>query len=1067
MFKKFIRRPVLSIVISLIVVFLGILSMVSLPVTQFPSISPPIVNITADYPGANNELLVKSVVIPLERAINGVPGMKYMTSDAGNDGEASIKVVFNLGTDPNLAAVNVQNLVSSAVNKLPPLVVREGVKITREVPNMLMYINLYSDDPKADQKFLFNYADINILPELKRINGVGSADILGTREYAMRIWLKPDRLTAYNISADEVMEALNEQSLEASPGKTGESSGKRSQSFEYILKYPGRYKTEKEYGNIILKANGNGEFVRLKDVADIEFGSSMYDIYSTLNGKPSAAITVKQSYGSNASDVIANIKELLTTLEKTSLPKGMHYDISYDVSRFLDASIDKVIHTLFEAFILVAIVVYLFLGDFRSTLIPTLAVPVSLIGTFAVMNAFGITLNLISLFALVMAIGVVVDDAIVVIEAVHAKMEEKNLSPLKATEEAMSEISGAIVAITLVMASVFIPVAFMSGPVGIFYRQFSITMASSIILSGLVALTLTPALCALILKNNHGKPKKKTPLTIFLDKFNNIFTVGAGKYRNILNKTVTRKVVTLPLLLAFCLGTYFLSNKIPSGFIPGEDQGMIYAIIQTPPGSTLERTNQIAHELQKAAEDIDGVQTVSSLAGYEVLSEGTGSNSGTCLINLKDWKDRKESAAEIIEQLEKKAKEINGGNIEFFQPPSIPGYGAAGGFELRLLDKTGNGDYHKMEEVSNEFVKELKKRPELGSVFTFYSASFPQYMMKIDNDIAEQKGVSIEKAMDNLSTLIGSNYETSFIRFDRPYKVIVQAGPQYRALPTDILKLYVKNDKGEMVPYSDFMKLEKVYGLSEITRHNMYNSAQVSGSPAPGYSSGQAIKAIQEVADKTLPRGFAIDWAGISKDEVSRGNEAVYIFLICLAFVYLILSAQYESFVLPLPVILSLPTGIFGAFLCLNLFGLENNIYAQVAMVMLIGLLGKNAVLIVEFAIQRKSEGLSTKEAALEGASLRFRPILMTSFAFIAGLIPLAMATGPGATGNRTIGTAAAGGMLIGTIFGLMIIPGLYYIFANIAAKSKFAKYEEEIPLSEDIHYIDLDNDEIKDNENA
>ncbi len=1049
MFRRFIRRPVLSIVISLIIVFLGILSLLSLPVTQFPAISPPKVNITAEYPGANNELLIKSVVIPLERAINGVPGMKYMASDAGNDGEASIQVVFDLGTDPNVAAINVQNHISSAINKLPPLVVREGVKITREEPNMLMYINLYSDDPKANQKFLFNFADINVMSELKRIKGVGFADILGTREYAMRIWLKPDRLTAYNISADEVMQALGEQSIEASPGKTGESSGKRSQSFEYILKYPGRYSTEKEYGNIILKSKSDGQFIRLKDVADVEFGSSMYDIYSNLNGKPSAAITIKQSYGSNASEVIKNVKDLMKDLEKTSFPKGMHYEISYDVSRFLDASMEKVVHTLFEAFVLVGIVVFLFLGDWRSTLIPTLAVPVSLIGTFAIMSAFGITLNMISLFALVMAIGVVVDDAIVVIEAVHAKMEEKNLSPMKATEEAMHEISGAIIAITLVMASVFIPVAFMSGPVGVFYRQFSITMASSIILSGVVALTLTPALCALILKKHSGHSKKKTPINVFLDKFNNLFTVGAGKYRNMLNKGVSKKMVTLPILLAFCAGAFFLSNNLPTGFIPAEDQGMIYAIIQTPPGSTLERTNQIARELQKQCEDVDGVQSVSSLAGYEILSEGTGSNSGTCLINLKDWADRKESAAEIIEQLEKKAKEIPGANIEFFQPPSIPGYGAAGGFELRLLDKAGSGDYHKMEEISKNFVAELKKRPEVGTAFTFYSASFPQYMLKIDNDLAEKKGVSIDKAMGNLSTLIGSDYETSFIRFDRPYKVIVQASPQYRALPTDILKLYVKNDQGQMVPYSDFMTMEKVYGLSEMTRHNMYSAAEVSGTPADGYSSGQTIKAIQEVADKTLPRGYGIDWAGISKDEVSRGNEAVFIFLVCLGFVYLILSAQYESFILPLPVIFSLPIGIFGAFMFLKLFGLENNIYAQVAMVMLIGLLGKNAVLIVEFAVQRKAEGISIKDAAIEGAYARFRPILMTSFAFIAGLLPLVFATGPGKIGNRTIGTAASGGMLIGTIFGLMVIPGLYYIFGNIAAKSRLARYEEENPLTE------------------
>ena len=732
-------------------------------------------------------------------------------------------------------------------------------------------------------------------------------------------------------------------------------------------------------------------------------------------------------------------------------PKGMHYEVSYDVSKFLDASIEKVIHTLVEAFILVGIVVFMFLGDWRSTLIPTLAVPVSLIGTFALMGVFGITLNLISLFALVMAIGVVVDDAIVVIEAVHAKMEEKHLSPYKATQEAMHEISGAIIAITCVMAAVFIPIAFMSGPVGIFYRQFAITMATAIVLSGIVALTLTPALCALILKNNHSVPRKKTVLNRFLDGFNRLFVIGASRYNNILLKIVNKRTLTFGMLAAFCAGVYFLNNSLPTGFIPNEDQGMFYAIIQTPPGSTLERTNQVAAKLQKIAEGIDGVQSVSSLAGYEILTEGTSANTGSCLINLKSWEERSKSAQEIIEELEEKSKELTGANIEFFQPPAVPGYGAAGGFELRLLDKSGSGDYAKMEQVSKDLVKELSKRPEIGSVFTFYSASFPQYLLKIDNDKAEQKGVSIADAMENLSTLIGSNYETSFIKFDRPYKVMVQALPEYRALPQDVLKMFVKNDQGEMVPYSAFLTLEKVYGLSEYTRHNMYNSAEISGAPAPGYSSGAAIKAITEVAKETLPRGYGIDWAGISKDEVSRGNEAAVIFAICLGFVYLILAAQYESFILPLPVILSLPAGIFGAYLCLSSLGLENNIYAQVAMVMLIGLLGKNAVLIVEFAIFRHREGHSVYKSAVEGAILRFRPILMTSFAFIAGLIPLVIASGPGAIGNRTIGTAAAGGMLIGTIFGLIIVPGLYFIFGTIADKTKLSRYEDETPLSEHI----------------
>jgi HAE1 family hydrophobic/amphiphilic exporter-1 len=1055
MFNKFIHRPVLSIVISLIITFLGVLAITQLPVTQFPSISPPKVNVTADYPGANGELMIKSVIIPLERAINGVPGMKYMESDAGNDGEGTIQIVFNLGTDPNQASINVQNLVASVINKLPPVVVREGVKITREESNMLMYINLYAKDPKIDQKFLYNFADINLLSELKRVKGVGFADILGNRDYAMRVWLRPDKMLTHQVSADEVLKALNEQSLEASPGKVGESSGKKSQAFEYVLKYPGRFSTKQEYENVIIKSSANGEILRLKDVADVEFGSEYYDLYSNLNGKASAAIVLKQSYGSNASQVIEDVKLKLAEIKSTSFPKGVDYEISYDVSKFLDASIEKVIHTLIEAFILVGLVVFIFLGDWRSTVIPAIAVPVSLIGTFVFMQFFGITLNLITLFALVLAIGIVVDNAIVVIEAVHAKMEEKNLSPVKATEEAMHEISGAIIAITLVMAAVFIPVAFMSGPVGVFYRQFSITMATAIILSGLVALTLTPALCAMMLRNTHGQVKKKTWIDSFLASFNNQFNKLTGRYHNLLRKIVNRRTVTFGMLIAFCVGIWALNSSLPSGFIPNEDQGMFYAIIQTPPGSTLERTNQVATELQKIAQQIPDVKSVSSLAGYEILSEGTGSNSGTCLINLKGWDERKHSVQQVIDELDAKSKNISGAAIEFFQPPAVPGYGAGGGFELRLLDKAGSGDYKKMETVSRDFVKELNKRPELSQVFTFYSASFPQFMLKIDNDLAQQKGVTIDNAMSTLSTLIGSNYETSFIRFGRQYKVMVQALPQYRASPDDLLKLYVKNSRDEMVPFSAFMKLEKVYGLSEITRHNLYNSSEISGAAAPGFSSGAAINTVNEVAKTSLPRGFGIEWAGISADEVARGNQAIYIFLICLIFVYMLLAAQYESFLLPFPVILSLPAGIFGAFLLLKVLGLENNIYAQVSMVMLIGLLGKNAVLIIEFAVQKHKSGKKLIDAAIEGAVVRFRPILMTSFAFIAGLIPLVFASGPGAIGNKTIGSAAAGGMLIGTAFGVILIPGLYYIFGRLSEKHILVKDENENPLTEEIDHND------------
>lgn len=1049
MFKKFIHRPVLSISISLVIIFLGVLAINSLPISQFPSIAPPRVNIFIAYPGASADVLVRSVLIPLEKSINGTPGMNYMTSDATSAGEATIQVVFNLDTDPNQAVVSVKNRIEQVTNRLPPLVQREGIIVSGTQPNMLMYVNLFSEDEKADQKFLYNYANVHILPELMRITGISQAQILGSRQYAMRIWLKPDRMRAYNVSTDEVMQALEEQSVIGSPGRIGQSSGKTSQSLEYVLTYPGRYNEPQQYENIIIRANSEGEILHLKDVAEVEFGSEFYDIYSNLDNRPSAAITLKQTYGSNASKVIEEVKEKLEEIKAENFPPGMDYEISYDVSGFLDASIEKVIHTLGEAFVLVALVVFIFLGDWRSTLIPTLAVPVSLIGTFIFMQAFGLTINLITLFALVLAIGIVVDDAIVVVEAVHAKMHDNpHLSPYQAVKLVLNEISGAVIAITLLMAAVFVPVAFMSGPVGIFYRQFSITMATSIILSGVVALTLTPVLSAMILKNNHGKPRKTNLLERGLQKFNEGFEKLTGRYAWLLKKIVNRRLVTFGILLAFGLGVLGLSKTLPAGFIPSEDQGMIYAIIQTPPGSTLERTNDISRQLQEIAEEIDGIQSVSALAGYEVLTEGRGSNAGTCLINLKPWSARKETVWEIIEELEERAHEIPGATIEFFQPPAVPGYGAAGGFALRLLDKTNSGDYKSFEKVNDEFMEKLYQRPELSGLFTFFAANYPQYELEIDNQAAMQKGVSIGKAMDNLGILIGSTYEQGFIRFGSFYKVYVQAAPEYRKLPQDIMQLYVKNDRDEMVPYSSFMTIHKKQGLNEITRFNMYTSAAINGSPAEGFSSGEAIAAIQEVA-KSLPRGYGIDWVGLSKDEVERGNEAIYIFLVVLGFVYLVLAAQYESFILPLAVIFSLPAGVFGSFLLLKAMGLANDIYAQVGLVMLVGLLGKNAVLIVEFAVQKHQQGASVLDAAIEGARVRFRPILMTSFAFIAGLIPLVLAHGPGAIGNRTIGASALGGMLFGTIFGVVIVPGLYYIFGRLTEGKQLIKDEDNRPYTE------------------
>jgi HAE1 family hydrophobic/amphiphilic exporter-1 len=1047
MFNIFIKRPVLAIVISLVFIFMGLLAINTLPTSQFPSIAPPRVVVSVAYPGASADVLVKSVLIPMEKAVNGVPGMKYMTSDAVSAGEANIQVVFDLGTDPNQAVVNVKNRIEQVTNRLPVLVQREGIIVNILQPNMLMYVNVYSTDKHADENFLYNFAQVDILRELSRVTGVGSAQILGSRQYAMRIWLKPDRMRAYNISTEEVMEALANQSVIGSPGRLGRSDSKRSEALEYVLTYEGRYNKPEQYKDIIIRANANGEILHLKDVAGVELGSEFYDIYSNLNGHPSAAIVLKQTYGSNANVVIKNIKDKLEEL-KGSFPPGMDYEISYDVSSFLDASIDKVVHTLGEAFILVAIVVFLFLGDWRSTLIPTLAVPVSLIGAFFFMQLFGLNINLITLFALVLAIGVVVDDAIVVVEAVHAKMDEEHLSPYNAVKKVLTEISGAVIAITLLMTAVFVPVAFMTGPVGIFYRQFAITMACSIVLSGVVALTLTPVLCAIILKNNHGQPRKKSLMNRFLDGFNRQFEKLTGRYTTLLTHIVNRKLVTFGILIVFGLGIFGISRDLPAGFIPSEDQGMIYAILQTPPGSTLERTNDVARQLQKIAEHVEGIRSVSALAGYEVLTEGRGSNAGTCLINLKDWSERKHSVTEIIEELEKESKKIPGATIEFFGPPAVPGYGAAGGFALRLLDKTNSDDYRDLEKVNDEFMAALEKRKELTGLFTFFSANYPQYELKIDNQAAMQKGVSIGKAMDNLSIMVGSTYEQGFIRFGNFFKVYVQASPEYRALPEDLLKLYVKNNRDEMVPYSAFMSMKKTHGLNEITRYNMYTSSAIRGEPAKGYSSGEAIRVIQEEAKK-LPHGYDIDWEGLSKDEVARGNEAVYIFLVVLLFVYLVLAAQYESFILPLSVIMSLPAGIFGSFLLIKMMGLANDIYAQVGLVMLVGLLGKNAVLIVEFAAQKREQGMSVLDAAIEGAKVRFRPILMTSFAFIAGLLPLVFAHGPGAIGNRTIGASALGGMLFGTVFGVIVVPGLYLIFGTIASKRKLIKDEDELPLFE------------------
>lgn len=1026
------------------------LAVTQLPMTQFPNIAPPEVNVTVEYTGANAETVTKAAIVPLERAINGVPGMKYMSSDAGNDGVGVVQVLHEIGTDPDVAAVNIQNRVAAITAELPEEVIRNGVKIAKEENAMLMYLNIYSSDTTITEKFLYNFADINILAELKRIKGVGFADIVGAKEYAMRIWLKPDKMLTYNVSTVDILEALEEQNLEAAPGKVGESSDKSAQALQYVIKYTGKFNKEEDYANIPLKSTPEGQILRIKDVADVEFGTTYFDVETKQNGRPAAAIMLKQLPGSNASEVISKVKARMAEIKENVFLQGMDYEVSYDVSRFLDASVDEVVRTLIEAFLLVSLVVFIFLQDWRSTLIPALAVPVSLVGTFFFMQFFGFSLNLITLFALVMAIGIVVDNAIVVVEAVHAKMEKDHrITAQTAAEQAMKEITGAIIAITLVMSAVFIPVAFLSGPSGIFYRQFSLTMAIAIVLSGLVALTLTPALCAMMLKNTHHKTHKNGALERFFGGFNRWYNSLEEQYRGLVAVIAARRVVTFGLLAAFCIGTGFLGKILPTGFIPNEDQGMFYASITTPAGATLERTKAVVNEIQRVCKDIPEIESISTLAGTNILSDGTGATYGTCLINLKPWEQRSRSAGALMEICAERTAHLKDAKIEFFPPPAVPGYGNASGFELRLLDKTGSGDFKKMEVVVNQFIEDLKARPEVGSAFSIFDASYPQYLLHFDSDKAAQKGVTVNNAMGTLQTLLGSEYATNFIKFGQMYKVMVQALPEYRAKPDDLLKLTVKNHAGEMVPMSAFLRIEKIFGVDQVTRYNMFPSAELNGEAATGVSSGIALAAVQEVAKTKLPKGYDIDWAGISRDEVNAGNEAGYIFLICLVFVYLLLAAQYESFLLPMPVILSLPTGVFGSFFLLWVMGLENNIYAQIALIMLIGLLGKNAILIVEFAVLRKNEGRTALQAAVEGAKSRLRPILMTSFAFIAGLLPLMFASGAGAIGNRTIGTASAGGMLFGTVLGVLVVPGLYVLFSRISHRHPLVKDEEEKPLTE------------------
>ncbi|MFR8963214.1 MAG: efflux RND transporter permease subunit [Bacteroides uniformis] len=1038
MFKIFIKRPILSGVISVIFICLGAMAINTLPITQFPDIVPPSVTVTARYTGASADVMSKTVATPLERAINGVPGMTYMTTVCTNDGMSLTTIYFNVGTDPDVAAVNVQNRVTTVLDELPEEVIRAGVITEKEVNSMLMYLNIMSIDSTHTEKFVYNFADINILRELKRIDGVGLVDVMGSRDYAMRVWLNPNRLASYNMSPQDVTEAIRSQNIEAAPGKTGISSDKLPQQLQYTLQYTGKFSTPEEYGKIVLKALPDGSVLRLKDVAEIEFDSEDYNMVSMTDGKPSASIMIKQRPGSNAREVIQNIKEKMEEIKETSFLPGMEYNISYDVSRFLEASISSVLKTLLEAFILVFIVVYIFLQNLRSTLIPAIAVPVSLIGTFFFMDILGFSINMLTLFALVLAIGIVVDNAIVVVEAVHVKMHKDKLSPYKASVAAMKEIGGAIVAITLVMSAVFVPVGFMTGTVGIFYQQFSLTLAVAIVISGINALTLSPALCAMLLRDPHTKSRKKKSnlLRRFFIIFNRGYDRFEKKYNWGLHKYLNRKVVTYVTLILFFFFAWGSNQILPTGFIPNEDQGMIYVNVNTPAGATLERSEAVLNKVQAALLPFEEIESISTLAGYSLMTETEGASFGMGMINLVSWNERDKTASELIEVYADRIAHIKDAEIQFFLPPTVPGFGNASGFELRLLDKTA-GTFHETASVADNLAERLNKDKRLRGVTSGFNPNFPQYLLKVDIVKAAKLGVNVNDALETLQSYIGSFYSSNFIRFGQMYKVMLQASPQYRMNPEDVYNLYAKNKEGNMVPYSNFLTMERIFGPNQITRYNMFTSALITGEAASGVSSGEAIEAVEQIAMEVLPRGYDVEWSGVSREEKESGGQTLLIFGICLLFVYLLLAAQYESLLLPFPVILSLPAGVFGSYLFLQIIGLENNIYAQVALVMLIGLLGKNAILIIEMANQYRRQGMGIIESAVKGSSSRLRPILMTSFAFICGLIPLILASGAGALGNRSIGTAAAGGMLIGTIAGIFLVPGLYVIFETLATRLK------------------------------
>lgn len=1046
MLKKFIDRPVLSTVVSIIILILGVLGLTTLPVTQYPDIAPPTVRVGANYLGANAETVLESVIIPIEEQINGVEGMTYITSTASNNGGASIQVFFEQGVDPDIAAVNVQNRVSRALPLLPREVTQSGVVTQKQQTSALMFLTVYSDNKNFDATFIQNYLNINVLPALKRITGVGDVSVFGAKNYAMRIWIQPEKLAAYGLMPSDVTAAINEQSLEAAAGSLGQNN---AEAFEYVIKYGGRYNTAEEYNNIVIKALGNGQFLRVSDVAQVELDAEGYNGISYSYGYPGVSMGVYQTPGSNAQEIIENIHSEVNRL-KEDFPSGLQVMINFDTNEFLNASINKVAVTLVEAFILVFIVVFIFLQDFRSTLIPAIAVPVSIIGTFFFLGLFGYSINLLTLFALVLAIGIVVDDAIVVVEAIHAKLEAGAKSALEASYSAMEEITGAIISITLVMAAVFIPVTFITGPTGVFYEQFGVTLIVAIAISAVNALTLSPALCALFLKPQHGHEEKKGFMNRFYSAFNAGFNATTQRYVRSLSFLFRYKWITPLIILASVAGIYWASTTTPTGFVPNEDRGIIFTNVELPAGASLDRTVQVTNDLYSRLVEIPGVTGGTLVNGFNFFS-GAGSNYALGFIKLAPWEDRKDeslSANAIMARMFEVAAGIPGATVMFFAPPSVPGFGVSAGFELQVLDRLG-GSFTELEQVTQDYLMQLMQRPEIQYAQTTFHTSYPQYEIELNVLRAKEAGVSVSSIFATLQGYIGGIYAADFARFGKQYRVYIQALPQDRATVANLNSLFVRNAAGEMAPITQFVQLKRVYGPQAVTRFNLYNSASVNGAAAPGYSSGDAIRAVQEVSADALPRNYSVDFSGLTREEITAGGQTVFIVILSIVFVYFILAGQYESYIIPFSVLLSLPVGIMGAYVSTKLAGLEVNIYFQIALIMLLGLLAKNAILIVEFGIQRRKAGMSIVDAAFEGARVRLRPILMTSFAFIIGLLPLVFAGGIGAEGNNSIGTGAVGGLLIGTIIGVFVIPILYILFQWLHEKVSSKPVPEVKPNAE------------------